>query len=222
MQRGVWPASHRRHGSAPLRRHYHDVDSSAQAFEIAASLCFRTEPSARLAPPRADHEERSRRPGAVHGRRHRRHQLAPREILGMSQPATARSSTRKFRSPRCSATSPTALDDARPGDVVTALLALRPRPQRGPRGSGREGEGTSRYAFSRLASREPLLLRRGSWPKRNSTEQAHVKRRNHRHIDHGKTTLTAALVKSSRRRVWRRSFRTRHREGGTCATRRRP
>ena len=49
------------------------------AFEVAASLCFQDGAKrAGLAPARADHEDRGRRPRAVHGRRHRRPQLAPR------------------------------------------------------------------------------------------------------------------------------------------------
>ena len=110
----------RRPRRLPARRHevpasttarYHDVDSSAQAFEVAASLCFQegAKKRAGLHLLEPDHEERGRRPRAVHGRRHRRSSTrAVGSILGMSPRGNAQVIDAEVPlGDACSATSPT-------------------------------------------------------------------------------------------------------------------
>ncbi len=122
---------------------YHDVDSSAQAFEIAASLCFQEgAKKAGMHPPRADHEERSRRPRAVHGRRHRRPQLAPRahprhdparQRAGRRQRGPARHDVRLRHRP--------AFAHAGPRDELAPLFTLRAGPRCRSGRDRREGQG---------------------------------------------------------------------------------
>ena len=110
MERGVLAGfPHRRHALPPLRRQLprRRLERAGVRNRGVALLPGRREARG-PAPPRADHEERSRRPRAVHGRRHRRPQLAPRQDP-RHEPARQRAGHR-LRGParaRCSATSPT-------------------------------------------------------------------------------------------------------------------
>ena len=86
---------------------YHDVDSSVLAFEIASRMCMREglkKAGAKLLEPIMKVEVVT--PGGLHGRRHRRPDLAPGHGAGAGLRAGTRtSSTPSCRWPTCSATS---------------------------------------------------------------------------------------------------------------------
>ena len=65
---------------------YHEVDSSAIAFEIAARAACARPAEGRIGPARADHEGRSHVAGRVSRRRHRRSQFAARPDHRHRQP----------------------------------------------------------------------------------------------------------------------------------------
>ena len=122
---------------------YHDVDSSAAAFEIAASLCFQDgakRAGLHLLEPVMKNEVvvPEQYMGDVIGDLNSRRG----KILGMSQRGNAQVidsevplaiDVRLRDRP--------AFDDAGPRHVVTPLLALRPRPRRRPGRGRREGQG---------------------------------------------------------------------------------
>ncbi len=106
---------------------YHDVDSNVLTFEIAARACFREAHSeGRPALARADDEGRSRDARRLHGRRHRRSELAswpgpghgqPRQRARHHRDGAAREHVRLRQHP--------ALDEPGPRPVHDAFRPLR-------------------------------------------------------------------------------------------------
>ena len=75
---------------------------------------------------------------------------------------------------------------------IDAVLALRPGPRRDPGRDRREGQGRAHVDDSLRRT----ATERQSWPRKSSYRtKPHVNVGTIGHIDHGKTTLTAALVK---------------------------
>ena len=175
---------------------YHDVDSSRAGLRSRRlALLPGGREAGRPAPPRADHEERGRRPRAVHGRRHRRPQLAPRQILGMTQ----RGNAQVIDAEVPLATMFGYVTDLRSMTQGRATSSLHfshyaPVPAAIQEEIVAKVKGTAKLtvALSQLIERNSERVMAKEKFNRN---KPHVNVGTIGHIDHGKTTLTAALVK---------------------------
>ena len=177
---------------------YHDVDSSEMAFKIAGSMALQEgRPEGQAGAARADHGGRGRHARGLHGRRHRRPELAPRaRSRAWSSAATRRSSRAKvplWR--RCSATLPTFVRAPRAARRTRCSSTRTSRCRsRSPKRSSPES------AASSTAVRPPQPYTRGAEDSRMAKEKfertkPHLNIGTIGHIDHGKTTLTAAITK---------------------------
>ena len=147
---------------------YHEVDSSAQAFEVAASLCFQEgakraglvllEPIMKIEVV-VPEQYMGDVIGDLNSRRGR--------ILGMTQRGNAQVIDAEVPlATMFGYVTDLRIDDPGPRDVVDAVLALRAGPACHPGRDRREGEGDLR-----LHRRPRTALERerdASWPRRNS------------------------------------------------------
>ena len=167
---------------------YHDVDSSVLAFEIAGSRRASSEGMRQGRPTaaRADDAVEVVTPEEYMG-----------DVIGDLNPAAARSGhdprgnaqviNARCRWPTCSATSTPALDDPGPRAVHDAVRPLRAGAAERRRGSP---------AKKRPDRHGHEVTEQTSMAKRNSSARSRTCNIGTiGHVDHGKTTLTAAITK---------------------------
>ena len=169
------------------RRPLHEVDSSEMAFKIAGSMASRRPPQGRPRAARAGHGVRGDHARGVPGRRHGRRDLAPRAHREDRRARRARrSSGSSCRWPSCSATRPTCARGPRAAPRTARCSSTRTTRSRADR------QGDHRPGDRRVGSRG---RKEQMAKKKFERNKPHVNIGTIGHIDHGKTTLTAAITK---------------------------
>ena len=184
---------------------FHDVDSSVLAFEIASRAAMRDGlKKGRRETAGTDHESRSRDPGRIHRRRHRRPDLASGHDQRPGQPRQRERHRRDGAAGQhVRLHQPAAFHDLGPRRVLDGVRPLRHRSGKPEPGNPEEIRMTVVGGSPTLPPRRVRAIAHRTTPNQEATmakakferNKPHVNIGTIGHVDHGKTTLTAAITK---------------------------